>query len=193
MTPAYLAGLVQQVWLCPPGRAALHAPFLREAMLYADITTPLRLAHFLAQSGHETGRGRWLREIWGPTAQQLRYEPGTTLAATLGNVRPGDGLRYLGRGGIHTTGRANYRALTNRLRKRLGETVPDFEAAPALLEGAEWAWLGLADYWQMRKLNETADANNVLMSTRRVNGGQNGLADRQALTTRALQVFGVLQ
>jgi hypothetical protein len=58
------------------------------------ITTPLRVAHFLAQAAAETGNFRWLREIWGPTDAQKGYEG----RADLGNCIPGDGRKFLGRG-----------------------------------------------------------------------------------------------
>lgn len=176
--------------LIPVRRAELWAPAMARAMTCADISTPARAAHWLGQIGHETGRLRYVREIWGPTRQQLRYEPGTPLAARLGNVRRGDGVRYMGRGLIQVTGRANYAGLTGRLRKSIGESVPDFEAAPRLLESPEWAALSAADYWRSRSLNRFADAADIVMLTKRINGGTNGLADRVALTDRALSILG---
>jgi putative chitinase len=72
---------VAQRWVVP----------LVRAMQLAELVTHFRGAAFLAQIGHESGRLRYVREIWGPTPQQLRYEPGTTLARRLGNVYAGDG------------------------------------------------------------------------------------------------------
>jgi putative chitinase len=168
ITEPALIALLRAVWQCPPIRAELHAGPMLEAMQWAEINTARRLAHWLGQLGHESGRGRYTRELWGPTAQQLRYEPTTTLSRTLGNLRAGDGARYMGRGLIQLTGRANYRAFTARAKAAFGADTPDFEALP-------------------RILNRWADADDLLGLTKRINGGTNGLADRQALTSRALQ------
>lgn len=70
-----------------------------------------KLSYVLATAWHETGRFRWLREIWGPTAAQKRYEG----RADLGNTQPGDGKRFMGRGLVHITGRANYTDWAKRL------------------------------------------------------------------------------
>lgn len=188
----------------PAHLAERHCAPMRDALQLAEIDSPLRLAHWLAQVGHETGRLRYLRELWGPTSAQIRYErdpaapwPTTRaqaarpeyrrnrLAWMLGNARQGDGRRYMGRGAIQCTGRANHRVLTQRLRALIGEACPDFEAAPGLLEAPEWAWLSAADYWRASGLNRWSDADDILGLTRRVNGGTNGLADRQALCISA--------
>lgn len=160
-------------------------PLINDACVFAEINTTARIAAFIAQIGHESGNLRYTREIWGPTAQQLRYE-GTSLAKTLGNSQPGDGIRYLGRGLLQTTGRANYRMTRDKLRKYLGEYVPDFEARPELLQEKRWAALTAALYWRERNLNRFADSGNFAELTRRINGGYNGMAHRQALYTAAL-------
>lgn len=84
---------------------------------------PRKLAYILATAWHETGRFRWLKEIWGPTAAQRRYEG----RADLGNTQRGDGMRFMGRGLVHITGRANYADWS----KRLGI---DLVGKPALAE-----------------------------------------------------------
>jgi putative chitinase len=69
-----------------------------------DITTPLRIAHFMAQATHETGGFKFLHELWGPTPAQQRYEG----RLDLGNTSKGDGYLYRGRGVFQLTGRGNY-------------------------------------------------------------------------------------
>lgn len=166
-------------------RARLWAPVMAPALQLADISTEQRLACWLAQIGHETLLLRYVREIWGPTPAQRRYDPPGKLASRLGNQKPGDGRRYLGRGLIQTTGLANYVRATIRLRELLGSDVPDFVVAPALLEAPEWAALSAALFWRDRGLNRYADAFDFVTLTRRINGGTNGLASRQTLYTQA--------
>lgn len=184
LTPDTLAAALG----CPASRADAFAAHLLAACEAYAITTPARLAAFLAQIGHESGALRYVKELWGATPAQIRYEG----RADLGNVQPGDGQRYCGRGLVQTTGRANYVALRDRLRHRLGEEVPDFEAEPELLEQARWAAWSAADYWGWRKLNELADAGAFETITRRINGGLNGQADRLARWERAKQALAAI-
>lgn len=171
------------------GRYERWIPFLAKVFTVYEINTPQRVACFLAQVGHESGRFRFLRELWGPTAQQKRYELGTTLARRLGNTHEGDGKRYAGRGLIQVTGRANYRDMTARLRRRLGMKVPDFVTAPLLLEDPTWAVLSAGEFWASRNLNTYADTYDFIGMTKRINGGTTGLFDRQYLYARAISVL----
>lgn len=179
---------LQRLYGIRPDVAAAWAPLISEAMNLAQCTTRDRQACFLAQVGHESVRLRHVREIWGPTKQQQRYEPTTTLSRRLGNTEPGDGARYMGRGLLQITGRANYAMTTVRMRDWAGE-VPDFEQEPARLESRRWAALSAGLFWRVNKLNRWVDAQDFAELTRRVNGGYNGLADRQALLARALAVL----
>lgn len=157
-------------------RAQAWQPHLNLACALFLIDSPQRLAAFLAQIGHESGRLVYVREIWGPTAAQKRYEG----RRDLGNIQIGDGKRYMGRGLIQTTGRTNYCATRDGLRGFIQE-VPDFEASPQLLEHPDMAALSAAWYWYSRGLNALADAGDFKSITLKINGGLNGLADRQAL------------
>ena len=141
----------------------------------------------------------YTREIWGPTAQQLRYEYGTPLAKQLGNFRAGDGARYRGRGLIQVTGRLNYQLTTRQMQEEFarhaslpelgaagaGGGIPDFEAEPEALERPLWAAMSAGLYWLTHRLNVPADTHDFVTLTRRINGGINGLADRQALYAAA--------
>jgi putative chitinase len=159
-------------------RADYWDDFLNEAMSLYQINTPKRIAAFLAQVGHESGRLRYVQEIYGPTPAQRRYEG----RKDLGNIYPGDGKRFIGHGLIQTTGRFNHRRVTQRLRARFPNLgVPDFEAEPKLLTLPRWAALSAADYWDMINGNRMADAGQFKLLTRRINGGYNGLADRLKL------------
>ena len=186
ITPALLA----QAAGCTPMRAELFAGHLAEACAAYHITTPERLAAFLAQIGHESASLRYVAEVWGPTPSQKRYEG----RKDLGNIEPGDGSRYRGRGLIQTTGRANYAAVRDRLRRRLGPEVPDFEAEPDLLEHIRWAVWSAADYWDWRGLNTLAAsgaAADFERITRRINGGLNGQPDRLARWKRAREALHI--
>lgn len=98
-------------------------------ILAATTAMPItHRAYILATAHHETGQFKWLREIWGPTAQQKRYEG----RADLGNTVTGDGKRFLGRGYVQITGRRNYTDWS----KRLGL---DLVAKPELAERPEIA------------------------------------------------------
>lgn len=166
-------------------RARLQAftPALREAMQRFGIDRSLRrAAAFIAQVGHESGQFRWMQEIWGPTAQQKRYEPPSPLARRLGNTQRGDGARYKGRGPIQLTGRANYRAYGTLLGLDL-EGAPEQAATPEV----GFAIAGL--YWQRNGLNELADADDFTAITRRINGGTNGLEERRRFYDLALRVL----
>ncbi len=132
---------------------------------YGIMESARRLAHFLAQLIHESGSFRYMEEIASGQAYEGRKD--------LGNVQPGDGKLFKGRGPIQITGRANYR----RYGARVGidiERHPEIAALPSI-------GLHLAlEYWRVNGLNTLADADNVLGITRLINGGTNGLDDRKA-------------
>ena len=156
-----------------PKNGDVFLPHLQKYLPMYGINTPLRLCHFLAQVGHESGGFRWIREIWGPTDAQKRYEGRNDL----GNVQVGDGKKFMGRGLVQVTGRANYASMSQHIFKdaRLLDT-------PQLLEVPEYAVQSACYFWQSRRLNELADAGTstaaITKVTRRINGGTNGLDDR---------------
>lgn len=158
-------------------------PGINETCHRFQINTPLRMAHFFGQILHESGGFRWLREIWGPTDAQSRYEPPSRLASDLGNVSSGDGKRYMGRGVIQLTGRYNYKQFSDAM-------GIDFLSNPDLVASPQYAVLVGGWYWDTRKINSAADNDDLLRVTRLVNGGKNGLADRQKYLDRAKKVLG---
>ncbi len=168
------AQLLQTAVGCAPERADLFAPHLSAACRYYGIDTPERLAAFLAQIGHESGSLRYVREIADGSAYEGRRD--------LGNLVPGDGTRYRGRGLIQLTGRDNYRQMRDLL-DHLGP--PDFLDFPAALEEPQWAAWSAAAWWHSRHLSDLADAGDFDAITRRINGGTNGAADRRQRWERA--------
>lgn len=159
----------------PQAKLNAYLPHLAEAMQEAGITTRLRKAAFLAQLAHESCQLRYMQEIWGPTPAQKRYEG----RRDLGNVQPGDGYRYRGRGPIQLTGRHNYR----QCGRALGV---DLEGNPDLASEPEYAFRIATWFWTSRGLNALADAGDFKGITRRINGGFNGLKDRQSYYRIAL-------
>lgn len=151
-----------------------------------EINTPIRQLCFLAQVGHESGGLFYTEELASGQAYEGRK--------SLGNLQPGDGVRFKGRGLIQITGRANY--------KSIGDSLGvDFITTPTLLGGKnvtvctpdqlKYAALSAGWFWNSRNLNGIADLINIQnpidegsnlanfqLITKRINGGFNGLADR---------------
>lgn len=143
---------------------------LSTAMQAYGIDTPMRIAAFIAQAGHETLGFALTQELWGPTPAQRAYEPPGQKAAALGNTHAGDGYLFRGRGLIQITGRANYAACGTALGM-------DVVRAPDLLVN-ELAALSAAWWWHAHGCNAIADGGNFEALTRRINGGLNGIDDR---------------
>lgn len=172
----------------PSLKRPTYFPFLEAAMTEFEIDRPAREAAFIAQLAHESGELRFMEEIWGPTAAQRRYEPPSTLATKLGNTETGDGKRFKGRGPIQITGRANY--------KRFGDLLGlDLVADPPRAAVPDVAFRIAGLFWSRKGLNALADlatAESFREITRRINGGFNGLADRQRFYEVARTVLGVV-
>ncbi len=144
------------------------------AMDEFKINTKPREAAFLAQIGHESGQLQYVKELASGAAYEGR--------ADLGNTQPGDGVRYKGRGLIQITGRANYVALMMALDIDCVEHPEILEEPINAARSAGW-------FWSEHGLNELADASDFIKITRRINGGINGLQDRQQLYAKALEVL----
>jgi len=157
---------------------------INEVLARYQINTPLRVAHFLGQVGHETGGLRWLEEIWGPTLAQQGYEG----RKDLGNTQPGDGYRFRGRGLFHLTGRANY----ERFARAVGQ--PQILENPDLVATPYWAAHSAGWFWHVgnrtgRSLNALADRDDLPGITLVINGGLNGLENRRLWTEKAKQIL----
>lgn len=163
--------------ICPTTRTQVLAKYvepLNAAMVEFEINTPEREAMFLAQVAHESGGFNYVKELASGEAYEGRKD--------LGNTETGDGVRYKGRGLIQITGKANYRDCGAAL-------GCDLVAEPASLERPDFAARSAAWFWSTRKLNEIADRGDFLLVTKRINGGTNGFADRQAYYKRASEVL----
>jgi putative chitinase len=142
------------------------------------IDTRLRIAHFLAQTCHESAGFRTTEEFASGQAYENRKD--------LGNDQAGDGPRYKGRGLLQLTGRANYRDLGKTLKVEL-EEHPELAAEPVLS-------LTIAcEFWKKKRINAACDADDVVRVTKLINGGTNGLDDRRSLTSKAKTAIARLE
>ena len=171
-----------------------------------DINTPLRVAHFLAQTAHESGNYVFVQENLNYRAASLmsvfkKYFPTLELAQQYekkpekianrvyanrmgnGDEASGDGWRYRGRGLIQLTGKDNYTFFAGSL------GIPIEEAAD-YMSTFEGAAQSACFFWEQNNLNRFADANDVRGLTRAINGGFIGLEDRIKHTEHALHVLG---
>lgn len=187
-------------------RAADYAPALDGVLAMAELDTSLRVAHFMAQLAYESAGFRALVESLNykpetlvrvfpshvktlAQAQSLVAQGPAAIAeaiyggrADLGNTRPGDGYRFIGRGFIMITGRANYA----RYAALIGQPLID---KPELLEQPLHAAQAAAAFWKATHINARADADDVSGVTRLVNGGLNGLDGRTALLKTAKTIW----
>ena len=163
--------------ICPLSKRSRIEPFvepLNAAMEEFEINNVARETMFLAQIAHESEGFRYVRELASGEAYEGRSD--------LGNSEVGDGIRFKGRGLIQITGRANYQAV--------GEALShDFIADPEALERPAFACRSAAWFWASRKLNELADAGDFRKITKRINGGYNGMADRETYLAKAQEVL----
>ncbi len=145
----------------------------------AGIDTPAEAAGFLGQSCIETDYFKTLREYWGPTPTQKRYEG----RKDLGNTEAGDGKRFMGRGIFQNTGRYNYQALSE-------EFGIDFTKEPELLETPEWSMKAAVFYWKQKKLEQYAAKKDWTRLSRGINRGNpnhKSAANHEAERIRACQ------
>ena len=159
---------------------ALLAPMVN-AMRMANINNVRRAAMWCAQIGHESVGLRYMEEIADGSAYNGR--------ADLGNVHPGDGPRYKGRGPIQLTGRHNYGAFSGWCHSKGWVDSPTyFVDHPEKVGEPHWGFLAAAYYWTVSRpqLNALADRGDLEGCTRAINGGTNGITDRRARYQRCL-------
>ena len=171
-----------------------------------NLTTPKRIAAFMAQCGHESGGFVFLTENLNYSAAGLmktfaKYFPDQATANAYarqpdkiankvyanrmgnGDEASGDGARYKGRGLIQVTGKDNYFWFASSL-----EITP--EAAAEYMQTFEGAAQSACWYWETTELNKLADTGDILTMTKRINGGTLGLEDRKKHYAHALHVLG---
>jgi putative chitinase len=183
---------------------------LNKALPKYDITTDERIAGFISQCAHESGDFNQLRENLNYSQQSLErvfpryFGPSKRNAAEyarnpekianyvymdefrtskLGNTQPGDGAKFIGRGLKQLTGRDNYTRFAKDYNMTAEEAAVWVETKEGALASALW-------FWNTNKLNAIADTGNVAALTKKINGGDIGLADRQARYAKAMAALG---
>ncbi|WP_171573967.1 glycoside hydrolase family 19 protein [Leptolyngbya sp. Cla-17] len=148
---------------------------LNQCLTRYQINTAARMRHFLSQIAHESGGLRWLQELGDGSYLEGRDD--------LGNIYPGDGPKFKGAGVIQLTGRCNYEAFS--------QLIADLR----VMEGCEYVaqhypFTSAGFWWDKNNMNALCDAGaTVEQVTKRVNGGTNGLEDRQHYYDKACQVI----
>ena len=184
---------------------------LMEVMPNYGITTERRIAHFISQCAHESNNFRSLSEnlnysekalnaVFGryfgaaPKRNAAEYARNPQLIANyvyqdefrkykMGNVNPGDGWLFRGRGLKQLTGRENYTRFGESI-DITAEEAADYVSTPkGAVESACW-------FWDTNNLNDIADTDDVKRMTKKINGGSIGLADRQSRYTKAMEILG---
>ncbi len=169
------------------------------------IDTPHRIAGFISNVAHESAGFKFVSEnlnysaaslmrVWSsrfPTleiAQRYAMNPekiaNRAYADRMGNgdEASGDGWKYRGRGLIQLTGKNNYVAYSMACDNEALQ-YPDIVAEPKYAaESAGW-------FWNVNRLNALADAQDVVGMCKRINGGLNGLDDRQMKYAKVMEYF----
>jgi putative chitinase len=185
---------------------------LNEMLPKYNITTDKRIAGFISQCAHESMDFRVLQEnlnykeatllkvfprYFGPgkenaaeyagkpekIANYVYMDKHRSKAGALGNVKDGDGWLFSGKGLKQVTGRANTTAFGKTVGMTAEEAAAYLLTKKGALESALW-------FWNSRNLNEVADTGDQVRLTKIINGGDIGLADRQARYARAMAALG---
>jgi putative chitinase len=168
---------LRKIWTHAPSvRCVSFAPLLSSAMQRFGIDTPEEIVEFLAQVSHESGEGQWLKELASGKAYEGRKD--------LGNTQPGWGVLYKGRGLIQCTGYTNYVLMGHLLGL-------DLINHPELLEEPANACLSAAAFWWNHHLDNLALKKDFVGVTKVINGGTNGLKEREEYLALARAALGV--
>ena len=185
---------------------------LNEMLPKYGITTDKRIASFVSQCAHESADFKILQEnlnykeatllkvfprYFGPgkenaaeyagkpekIANYVYMDKNRSKAGALGNVKDGDGWLFSGKGLKQVTGRANTTAFGKTVGMTAEEAAAYLLTKKGALESALW-------FWGSRNLNEVADTGDQVRLTKIINGGDIGLADRQARYAKAMAALG---
>lgn len=207
LTEAQLAAMIPTNKEIPGWCAALN-----EMLPKYEITTDRRIAGFVSQTAHESGDYRLLEEnlnykeetllrvfprYFGPgkanpaeyarnpqkLANYVYMDKNRSKNGALGNHKENDGWAMRGKGLKQVTGRANHEAFGKTVGMTAEEAAEYLLTKKGALESALW-------FWGSRNLNAIADTGDVVKLTKIINGGDIGLADRQARYTKAMAVLG---
>ena len=174
-----------------------------------EINTPRRMAAFIAQCAHESGGFTTLKENLNykpmslrklfpkyfdtdELAQQYCSKPNKQAAIANriyanrmgnGDEASGDGYRFSGRGLIQLTGRATWQEFADSIETSLTDL-------DEYMQSFEGACQSACFFWESRKLNQYADAGDIVTLTRKINGGTIGLEDRKKHYEHALHILG---
>lgn len=175
------------------------------------ITTPRRVAHFISQCAHESNNFNSLEEnlnyseksllavfgrYFGPAPKRNAAEYARNpekianyvyqdefRSSKMGNTKAGDGWLFRGRGLKQLTGRENYTNFGKSVNMTAEQAAAYVATEKGAIESAAW-------FWNNKKLNSIADTDDVTKMTKIINGGNIGLADRQARYSKAMSVLG---
>ena len=187
--------------------ADLYVEPLDAAMLFGEVSTPLRTAMFLAQIAHESSQLNRITENLNYSQQGLLDTfPSYFNASSAqdyarqkerianhvyadrlgnGNEASGDGWKYRGRGLIQITGKSNYADCGTALGLNLVDAPEQLEQPMLAARSAAW-------FWKTKGLNALADAQDIVGATKRINGGDKGLKERREFYERAKATLSVM-
>ena len=171
-----------------------------------EIDTPERVAAWLAQTAHESGYFRFLKENLNYKAASLqkvfkKYFPTEEMAKAYekqpakianrvyanrmgnGDEASGDGFRYLGRGLIQLTGKNNYTFFAASIDTPLEEIPEYLQTFEGAVQSACW-------FWEQNNINALADKRDIVTMSKRINGGTIGMEDRLMKYEKCLNMFG---
>lgn len=186
-------------------RQEVWADVLNEILPKYDINSPQRIASFIAQCSHESGHFAtllenlnygakglimtWPRRFSTPElankyARQPEMIANYVYANRMGNgdESSGDGWKYRGRGLIQLTGKENYEKFANKFDMSLEDAVQYLETPEGATYAACW-------FWERHNLNALADIGDIKTMTKVINGGYNGLAEREENYRKALTIL----
>lgn len=198
--------------MIPSNKAAAGKWFaaMQEIFPKYEINTPQRVAGFIAQCAHESNEFKSLEENLNYSEKALNavfgryFGPGKRDAAEyarnpekianyvyqdefrkskMGNVNPGDGWRFRGRGLKQLTGRDNYTAFGKTVNMTAEEAADYVATEQGAIESACW-------FWYKAKCNTFADNGDIVGMSKRINGGTIGLEDRVRRWNEALEILG---